>query len=85
MATYKYPRGQDVIFSAFFVMASDFDSGKYDKYIIRERTSGHTYTFSHERISRYLENNPGDRDARVGFANGKPFIRLRLALAEKDE
>ena len=65
-------------------MAKDFDSGKYDKYIIQEEDTDKVYTFLHERIVKHLSNNPGDRDSREGFAQGKPFIRLRLHLAEKE-
>ena len=83
MSIYKYPRTQDVKFGAFFIMSNVFDSKKYDKYIIKESQTDKKYIFSHEKIKHHLENNPGDRDSRVGFANGNEFIRIRLELAEK--
>lgn len=85
MATYRYPKTQEAKFGAFFVMAKDFDSGEYDKYIIIEKNTKKRYSFSHERIARHLEKNPNDRDTRAGSFQGKPFIRLRLTLAEENE
>lgn len=83
MSVYRYPKAQEAKFGAFFIMASDFDSGKYEKYLIKELGSGREYSFLHDRIKSHLEKNPNDRDSRAGFASGAQFIRLRLTLAEK--
>jgi len=85
MQTRKYKQTQEAKFDAFFLMANIFDSMLYDKYIVIEKGTNKEYSFTHERIQKHLEKNPGDRDSRINFANGKQFVRLRLHLAEKHE
>ena len=83
MSIRKYKQTQEAKFGAFFVMAHIFDSMLYDTYVIVERNTDIQYIFNHDKIQKHLEKNPGDRDSRINFANGKQFIRLRLNLAEK--
>ena len=83
MSIRKYKQTQEAKFGAFFVMAHIFDSMLYDTYVIVEKNTDTQYIFKHDKIQKHLEKNPGDRDSRINFANGKQFIRLRLNLAEK--
>ena len=83
MSIRKYKQTQEAKFGAFFVMAHIFDSMLYDTYAITEKNTDTQYIFKHDKIQKHLEKNPGDRDSRINFANGKQFIRLRLNLAEK--
>lgn len=85
MSIRKYKQTQEAKFGAFFLMAHIFDSKQYNKYIIIEKDTDTEYVFTHDRIQKHLEKNPGDRDSRINFANGKQFIRLRLTIAEKHE
>ena len=66
-------------------MAEDFDSGKYDEYIVPEKGSGNVYRFKHDVVVEHLKKNSHDRDSKMNFANGREFIRLPIELAENEK
>ena len=83
MSTKYYTTAQDMKFSSFFILAKDFHSGVYDSYVITERLSGKTFTFSHNKVKSALNEDPGLKQSRSTFANGEPFIKLNLNLANE--
>lgn len=87
---YVYPKPQKIKYDdALFIMASTFDSGEYSTYRIHSYTADEnnitTYDFSHNDILEHLTIAPADRAESSNFAQGEPFIRLRLHLGKKYE
>lgn len=84
---YTYPKPQKMIRDSLFVMAAVFDSGKYTTYIIPYHNNNEIkyLQFDHAEIAEHLTIAPNDRATLSNFANGTPFIRLRLQLGKKYE
>jgi hypothetical protein len=80
---YVYPTVQSVVAGSVFIMADTFDSGKYDKYVIKYHGQNGVdhMTLSHAAIEKAMQDKLVIRARRQSFANYKEFIKIPTYVA----